>query len=80
MVAENRATCLYSGVSDRMRSTSSAKPMVSISSASSSTRKSTRDRSKVARSRWSIIRPGVPTTTCAPRLNPASCTAYDDPP
>ena len=27
MVAENSATCLYSGVSDRMRSTSSAKPM-----------------------------------------------------
>ena len=25
-------------------------------------------------SRWSITRPGVPTTTCAPRLRPASCT------
>ena len=38
IVAENSATCLYSGVSDRMRSTSSAKPICSISSASSSTR------------------------------------------
>ncbi len=38
MVAENSATCLYSGVSARMRSTSSAKPICSISSASSSTR------------------------------------------
>ncbi|CPU31796.1 Uncharacterised protein [Mycobacteroides abscessus] len=38
IVAENRATCLYSGVSAKMRSTSSANPMVSISSASSSTR------------------------------------------
>ena len=38
MVAENSATCLYSGVSARIRSTSSAKPICSISSASSSTR------------------------------------------
>ena len=38
MVAENNATCLYSGVPERMRSTSSAKPICSISSASSSTR------------------------------------------
>ena len=38
MVAEKSATCLYSGVSARMRSTSSAKPICSISSASSSTR------------------------------------------
>ena len=38
MVAENSATCLYSGVSARMRSTSSWKPILSISSASSRTR------------------------------------------
>ena len=38
MVAENKATCLYSGVSAKMRSTSSAKPICNISSASSSTR------------------------------------------
>ena len=38
IVAENSATCLVSGVSARIRSTSSAKPMLSISSASSSTR------------------------------------------
>ena len=38
IVAENNATCLYSGVPSRIRSTSSAKPICSISSASSSTR------------------------------------------
>ena len=38
MVAENSATCLSSGVSARIVSTSSAKPIFSISSASSSTR------------------------------------------
>ena len=38
MVAENSATCLSSGVSARIVSTSSANPMLSISSASSSTR------------------------------------------
>ena len=38
MVAENSATCLYSGVSARIRSTSSWKPILSISSASSRTR------------------------------------------
>ena len=39
MVAENSATCLSSGVSARIVSTSSAKPILSISSASSRTRK-----------------------------------------
>ena len=38
MVAENSATCLSSGVSARIVSTSSANPMLSISSASSRTR------------------------------------------
>ena len=39
MVAENSATCFSAGVVDRICSTSSAKPMLSISSASSSTTK-----------------------------------------
>lgn len=47
MVAENSATCLLSGVSARIRSTSSWKPMVSISSASSSTRNSSSEMSRV---------------------------------
>ena len=67
MVAEKSATCLSSGVSARIVSTSSAKPMLSISSASSSTRNRSSVRSRVRRSRWSMIRPGVPTITCTPR-------------
>ena len=73
MVAENSATCLYSGVPLRIRSTSSAKPMLSISSASSSTSTSSEDRSRLPRSRWSMTRPGVPTTMWAPRFRPDSC-------
>ena len=43
-----------------------AKPMSSISSASSSTAKRTCERSMVPRARWSMTRPGVPTITWAP--------------
>ena len=75
IVAENSATCLSSGVSARIVSTSSAKPIFSISSASSSTRKRSSDRSRVPFSRWSMTRPGVPTTTCTPRRSAASCGA-----
>ena len=60
IVAENSATFLSAGVSARIVSTSSAKPMLSISSASSSTRNRSSVRSSVPRSRWSMIRPGVP--------------------
>ena len=67
MVAENRATCLSAGVSARIVSTSSAKPIFSISSASSSTRNRSWTRSRVPLSRWSMTRPGVPTTTWTPR-------------
>ena len=74
MVAENSATCLLSGVSARIVSTSSAKPIFSISSASSSTRKRSSDRSRVPFSRWSMIRPGVPTTTWTPRRSAESWT------
>ena len=80
MVAENSATFLSSGVSARIVSTSSAKPMLSISSASSSTRKRSSLRSSVPFSRWSMIRPGVPTTMCTPRRSALSCTPYPWPP
>ena len=80
MVAENSATCLSSGVSARIVSTSSAKPILSISSASSRTRKRSSDRSRVPFSRWSMIRPGVPTTTWTPRRSAESWTPYPWPP
>jgi hypothetical protein len=72
MVAEKRATCLVSGVSARIVSTSSAKPMLSISSASSRTRNRSWVRSSVPLSRWSITRPGVPTTMWTPRRRAVS--------
>ena len=80
IVAENSATCLSSGVSARIVSTSSWKPILSISSASSRTRKRSSDRSRVPFSRWSMIRPGVPTTTWTPRRRADSCTPYAWPP
>ncbi|OUE08531.1 hypothetical protein CMsap09_06260 [Clavibacter michiganensis] len=74
IVAENSAICFDLGVSARIVSTSSAKPIFSISSASSSTRNFSCDRSRVPLSRWSMMRPGVPTTTCTPRRSADSCT------
>ncbi len=73
MVAENSATCLVEGVSARIVSTSSAKPIFSISSASSSTRNFSSLRSSVPLSRWSMMRPGVPTMTSTPRRRADSC-------
>ena len=67
IVAENSATCLSSGRVCRIVSTSSMKPIRSISSASSSTRQRSSHRSREPFSRWSMTRPGVPTTTCTPR-------------
>ncbi len=75
IVAEKSATCLSSGVSARIVSTSSAKPILSISSASSSTRKRSWRRSRVPFSRWSMMRPGVPTTMCTPRRKRAELHA-----
>ena len=68
IVAENSARWLSSGVFDKIASTSSIKPMRSISSASSNTKDFTWLRLRLLRFRWSSIRPGVPTTTCAPRF------------
>ena len=60
--AQNEQAARQSGVSAKIVSTSSAKPIFSISSASSRTRKRNSDRSSVRFSRWSMMRPGVPTT------------------
>src|SRR6478736_5699990 len=76
IVAEKSATCLSSGVSARIVSTSSAKPILSISSASSSTRKRSSLRSSVPFSRWSMMRPRVPTTMWTPRRSALSWTPY----
>ena len=65
-VAEKSATCFSFGVWRRISSTSSRKPMRSISSASSRTTAFSTDRSRVLRRRWSRMRPGVPTTACTP--------------
>ena len=73
MVAENSATWRCSGDLRMMVSTSSMKPMRSISSASSSTRVFSSDRSSEFFSMWSMTRPGVPTTTCTPRRRADSC-------
>ncbi len=62
MVAENRPICLGSGTESSMNSTSSMNPMSSIVSASSITTNLTFPKSSDPRFRWSIIRPGVPTT------------------
>ena len=67
MVAENSAVCLVSGVLPRISSMSSAKPMSSISSASSSTTVARPLSFSVPRLMWSIARPGVATTTSTPR-------------
>ena len=73
MVAENSAVWRPAGVSSKIFSTSSTKPMRSISSASSRTMVVTASSLIEPRSRWSISRPGVATSTCTPRRNAASC-------
>ncbi|MNM58561.1 hypothetical protein D3C81_697940 [compost metagenome] len=80
MVAENSATWRFSGSFFSTASTSSMKPMRSISSASSSTSVFSSDRSSVLRFRWSMTRPGVPTTMCTPRRRAVSCWPYGWPP
>ena len=81
IVAENSTVCRAPAAADRMVSMSSAKPMSSISSASSSTTISRCDRSSVPRDRWSTARPGVATTTSTPRASsrswrPIGCPPY----
>ena len=80
MVAENSAVWALGGVAARIFSTSSMKPMRSISSASSSTTKSTLPSCRLPRSMWSMTRPGVPTMTVAPPCSALSCGGYGAPP
>mmetsp|Transcript_16993 Transcript_16993/g.45825 ORF Transcript_16993/g.45825 Transcript_16993/m.45825 type:complete len:207 (-) Transcript_16993:664-1284(-) len=67
MVAEKRhvwrSVCVHA---PRMADMSSAKPMSSIWSASSSVAKRTDVRDSVPRSEWSLMRPGVPTIMSTP--------------
>mmetsp|Transcript_44720 Transcript_44720/g.146658 ORF Transcript_44720/g.146658 Transcript_44720/m.146658 type:complete len:273 (-) Transcript_44720:130-948(-) len=63
-----------------MVSTSSLKPMLSISSASSSTANRTAERSSAPSLRWSMIRPGVPMSTSTPSRSARCCGGYGTPP
>ena len=80
IVAENSAVCLVSGVPPRISSMSSAKPMSSISSASSSTTIARPLSFSVPRLMWSIARPGVATTTSTPRRSGPSWRPIGSPP
>mmetsp|Transcript_1365 Transcript_1365/g.4362 ORF Transcript_1365/g.4362 Transcript_1365/m.4362 type:complete len:205 (+) Transcript_1365:1184-1798(+) len=80
-VAEKRTVWRRSPSVDwRMVSTSSLKPMLSISSASSSTANCTSDRSKAPSFRWSMMRPGVPTSRSTPSRSALCCGGYGTPP
>ena len=68
------------GVASRMASRSSAKPMSSISSASSRINIATRSSFNVPRRMWSSARPGVATTTLAPRSSARTCWNIGAPP
>jgi hypothetical protein len=80
MVAENSTVWRSAGVSCRIASMSSAKPMSSISSASSSTTIWTSLSRNVPRLMWSSARPGVATTTSTPRSSARSCRPIGCPP
>ncbi len=79
-VAENRSVCRRAGTSARIASRSSAKPMSSISSASSRIRTFRLLSLSVPRRMWSRARPGVATTTSTPRFSTLSCCWKDCPP
>mmetsp|Transcript_79257 Transcript_79257/g.155034 ORF Transcript_79257/g.155034 Transcript_79257/m.155034 type:complete len:251 (-) Transcript_79257:648-1400(-) len=82
MVALNRQVCRLALVhAPKMISMSSANPMSSIWSASSSTANLQRvAKSKVCFSRWSFTRPGVPTTTSTPSRRLWNWGGYGEPP
>src|SRR5664279_1566185 len=79
-VAENSAVWRVFGVAARIASRSSAKPMSSISSASSRTSVRRLPRASERRFTWSSARPGVATTTSTPRFRALSCVSIDAPP
>ena len=80
MVAENSSILRCSGTYDSISLMSSTKPMLSISSASSSITVFTWLKSILPRFIKSSSRPGVATTTCTPRLSAFICTSMFDPP
>ena len=80
IVAEKSAVWRSRGVASRMASRSSAKPMSSISSASSRIRTSSWPSFSVPRLMWSSARPGVATTTWAPRSSARICCSIGAPP
>ena len=79
-VAEKRTVCRSFGVSARIDSMSSAKPMSSISSASSRTTTATPSSLSVLRRMRSRARPGVAMTTSTPRSRARNCGPYAWPP
>ena len=84
VVAENIKHCGFFSLSSpkpsSIVSTSSANPIFSISSASSNTIKSAWFNRKVPRFKWSIIRPGVPTSISNPLRKALVCPSYETPP
>mmetsp|Transcript_94536 Transcript_94536/g.273288 ORF Transcript_94536/g.273288 Transcript_94536/m.273288 type:complete len:284 (+) Transcript_94536:1075-1926(+) len=80
IVAENSNFCASGGVLDKMSSTSSEKPIESISSASSSTTKRTHFKSIVPLLMWSNSLPGVATTPSKPARSSSHCGPKAVPP
>mmetsp|Transcript_30032 Transcript_30032/g.77641 ORF Transcript_30032/g.77641 Transcript_30032/m.77641 type:complete len:254 (-) Transcript_30032:37-798(-) len=81
IVAENSSVCRLAGAMRTISFTSSANPISSRRSASSSTRvaRSSRWKDWLLR-RWSISRPGVATTISGAERSVAACTASERPP
>ena len=79
-VAEKSIVWRAAGTNSMIWPISTAKPMSSIRSASSSTRKCTPEKSSVPRRRWSSTRPGVPAITWAPARIPSIWRSMESPP
>ena len=80
IVAEKSNVWRFSGIYLTMRSIWTLKPISSIRSISSNTRNSAWSRSRFPRSRWSLIRPGVPTTRRGRWRNCWHCLCMPSPP
>mmetsp|Transcript_20182 Transcript_20182/g.62763 ORF Transcript_20182/g.62763 Transcript_20182/m.62763 type:complete len:238 (-) Transcript_20182:411-1124(-) len=81
IVAEKRHVCRSACVQlPRIALMSSAKPMSSIWSASSSVANRTDVSLSVSRSMWSLMRPGVPTSTSMPARSADTCGPIGAPP
>lgn len=80
MVAENIIVCLLRGTLDKIRFTVGAKPMSSITSASSRTTISTSDSTTASLSRRSLSLPGVATMTSTPFFSSRTSFSMSVPP